>query len=681
MFDQVKRGGYDAEQVDDYLRRLSDAVAHIHEEMARDRRQVGVLQQELYETRVAADRTAETFLAASEAKAQLIEGATVRAEEILEHAYHKAGVDGNLHQLAIEELETIGATRVESADTDFPVRAEDRGRDDGGPNAGAGASVGLDDAKSQAADIVQLAQEDGEVILTAARGDADRARRDAEERVEDAKARADDMITKAEVEAALIVESAHKVWGEGEDSESATGSESERLTAVSMLAAASGEAERMRFDADALLATASGEAERIRSQAEDALATAADQAERTRGEAEASVASAREEAAAMAAAAAMADHEASLASSNEASLASSNAEAEAIVARARDEAVQITSSARKAAEAIRQAALDHDVAVEGQAASVLEAAQQELQAAHAEAAQLVRVGTEAAVDIREEARMKSEEVARQREAEQADRQQELLASEEKAAEVKHAAEESAAAILAEARADAERLVQQTEVELAGKQEELHATEEKTAELQRAGEESAAAIVSEAKANSELLAQQNGAQFDAQRQEVEAELEVRRAQLQTEAKAALEAEARDEFDRIVAEARMEAVAVVEDANEKAVGITAEAQAEHEDLLLRMRRLRALVDQMEASSLRARPPVDDEDGVVVVLAGVGKEDAVAIDDTDAPVRQSRYARRSASLPSLGKEAGKILEDMGSLRKEASRGKAKTVEGETA
>ena len=133
--------------------------------------------------------------------------------------------------------------------------------------------------------------------------------------------------------------------------------------------------------------------------------------------------------------------------------------------------------------------------------------------------------------------------------------------------------------------------------------------------------------------------------------------------------------------------MEASEVTARAQQEAAAVNREAEQEHEDLLMRLRRLRALVEQLEAGAEGADhplpsppppPPATEEpkEERVVVSLDDRAEDAApgAAVDGEVPrraMKQSRSARRSASLPSLGRDANKVLGDMSSLRKERPPG----------
>jgi cell division septum initiation protein DivIVA len=110
-FTTLKKGGYDLQEVHDYLDRLSIEVARIEEQLAISRTRVGEL-----EKRIKGDQDAETvvqtaFLAAAEVKSRMLEEAETRAAKIISNAEDAAGSAGNIDEAAAvaarQEAQTI----------------------------------------------------------------------------------------------------------------------------------------------------------------------------------------------------------------------------------------------------------------------------------------------------------------------------------------------------------------------------------------------------------------------------------------------------------------------------------------------------------------------------------------------------------------------------------------------
>ncbi len=110
-FTTLKKGGYDADEVHDYLDRLSLLVARVEEQLAIARTRVVEL-----EKRIKGDQDAETvvqtaFLAAAEAKSKMLQEAETRAAEIISAAESTAGAGSG----AADEAAAAAARREAEA--------------------------------------------------------------------------------------------------------------------------------------------------------------------------------------------------------------------------------------------------------------------------------------------------------------------------------------------------------------------------------------------------------------------------------------------------------------------------------------------------------------------------------------------------------------------------------------
>lgn len=111
-FTTLKKGGYDPDEVHEYLDRLSHDVARVEEQLAIERTRVGEL-----EKRIKGDQDAETvvqtaFLAAAEVKAKMLQDAETRAAEIISSAEQTAGggagsIDAAAAAAARQEAQSI----------------------------------------------------------------------------------------------------------------------------------------------------------------------------------------------------------------------------------------------------------------------------------------------------------------------------------------------------------------------------------------------------------------------------------------------------------------------------------------------------------------------------------------------------------------------------------------------
>ena len=125
--------------------------------------------------------------------------------------------------------------------------------------------------------------------------------------------------------------------------------------------------------------------------------------------------------------------------------------------------------------------------------------------------------------------------------------------------------------------------------------------------------------------------------------IEAEVRERARVDYEDAAGAIIREAEEQARRIVQEAREEADRVVGAARDEAEGLIAQAQANA-----------AVIEDRSGDALVV--DLTDRDGV---------DEA----DDDGSLRRTRYERRSASLPSLGEDASKVLKSLESLREDPS------------
>jgi DivIVA domain-containing protein len=123
-----------------------------------------------------------------------------------------------------------------------------------------------------------------------------------------------------------------------------------------------------------------------------------------------------------------------------------------------------------------------------------------------------------------------------------------------------------------------------------------------------------------------------------------------------------------------DAAAESARMLRSARLEAEGVLESAQVRHRDALTRLRELEQRIADIEAVAPRFEAGAADEPDIVVLLEETHElSQDLAADITlrdeesgaDPATKETRYSRRSARLPSLGKDANRVLADMGSLR----------------
>ncbi len=168
VFDVVKKGGYDQDQVDRFMERVADAALALEETLTASHATIRSLERQVENSKSAERAIDVAFVAASETRDRLIEDAEHRAEAILESARARAHDLSAPHRELEAERKTVDELRA---------RIERTRRD----------------AVAEAASLVEAARAQAQLIT------AD-ARRDALAALEESKKEANDWIEQAQAE-------------------------------------------------------------------------------------------------------------------------------------------------------------------------------------------------------------------------------------------------------------------------------------------------------------------------------------------------------------------------------------------------------------------------------------------------------------------------------------------------
>lgn len=168
VFDVVRKSGYDAAQVDRFMRRVAEAALEIEEELTANHAKIQGLERQLGLTKNAEAAVGVAFMAAAETKDRLMEDAERRAHEIVERA------------------------RRDADDLSQPRRDLELKRRE------------VNELAAHTELVKAKADDEADQLLGAARKQADRivaeARRDALAAIEESKKEADDWLKQAQAE-------------------------------------------------------------------------------------------------------------------------------------------------------------------------------------------------------------------------------------------------------------------------------------------------------------------------------------------------------------------------------------------------------------------------------------------------------------------------------------------------
>ena len=130
--------------------------------------------------------------------------------------------------------------------------------------------------------------------------------------------------------------------------------------------------------------------------------------------------------------------------------------------------------------------------------------------------------------------------------------------------------------------------------------------------------------------------------------------LRAERIETEARERARVDYEDAAGAIIREAEEQARRIVQEAREEADRVVGAARDEAE----------GLIAQAQANAAMS----EDRSGDALVV-NLTDRDGVDEADDDGSLRRTRYQRRSASLPSLGEDASKVLKSLESLRGDPS------------
>lgn len=123
-FETVRRGGYDADQVDEFMRHVTARALELEEQITAAHSKINALQRQIDGTKEAESAVGIAFLAAADAKHHLIEDAEKRATEIIDRARRESETirapDPEMLAMRSEAKKILeeAKRRYESADTE-----------------------------------------------------------------------------------------------------------------------------------------------------------------------------------------------------------------------------------------------------------------------------------------------------------------------------------------------------------------------------------------------------------------------------------------------------------------------------------------------------------------------------------------------------------------------------------
>jgi DivIVA domain-containing protein len=422
-FDGTRKGGFDRDQVNEFLGRVAKVLSKLESELSVSRRHASELQRQLDRARREAEEGSKSFLFAAELKQRLLTEAEERATEILQAAHGASGT----------------ADPADAVRNDLDLVRRRLGVEDGGagpevssPASGELAAAELEAARAEAAEILATAQGQADRIVAnaatrrdALHGEVEQALGEARqlllgatEKDADARAEAQRLLYTAarkENEARKLLESAGKKESEA------------RAEANRLIAATQSKAEKIRHDAEGRVGEANQTARKLVEEAGEEARRVVDEARR---EGEVILAKA-------------------------AAVRTEVDESKAEVERQQESA----SGDREAARSARERAEEESEAAQRakeEAEGVLVAAQ----AAESEAASAVVVEKEKADRLREEAAAKAEALQKSAKREAARLEASAKQERRRTIEAAHAA---AAEILDDARTEADKVLETSRI--------------------------------------------------------------------------------------------------------------------------------------------------------------------------------------------------------------------------
>lgn len=181
-FDTIRKGGFDRDQVSEYLERVARVLSKLESQLSVSRRHSTELQRQVTRAQREAEEGSKSFLFAAELKQRLIGEAEDRAAEILRSAHTSVGTD-HPEPATREDLELV-RRRSGLPEEDQGPKTTTASPDES--VEGASPSAELDAVRAEAREILARANDEAQQIAAAAeeRGAAFRA--EAEQALEDA---------------------------------------------------------------------------------------------------------------------------------------------------------------------------------------------------------------------------------------------------------------------------------------------------------------------------------------------------------------------------------------------------------------------------------------------------------------------------------------------------------------
>jgi len=177
-FEVVRRGGYDPAQVDAFMARIAREAFELEKELAVAHGKIHGLERRVEESRDAEQAVGVAFLAAADAKHNLIEDASKRAEEILERARREAAsLDEPRRQLEAREraaaallAEVEQARASADAEADQLLAAARRQAERIVAEARSDALAAIEESRKEAEDWIQQTKAEHQRVVLMLRG-------------------------------------------------------------------------------------------------------------------------------------------------------------------------------------------------------------------------------------------------------------------------------------------------------------------------------------------------------------------------------------------------------------------------------------------------------------------------------------------------------------------------------
>ncbi len=178
VFDLVRKGGYDSDQVDRFMARVAESALALEEQLTASHAKIRGLERQLAETK-SADRAVDVaFAAATDARDRLLEDAEKRAQAILEKAKREADdLSGPRQELELQRKEVdehlaraerVGRQADQEADRLLEAARTQAERIEA--EARRDALAALEESKKEAQDWVQQAQAEHQRVALMLRG-------------------------------------------------------------------------------------------------------------------------------------------------------------------------------------------------------------------------------------------------------------------------------------------------------------------------------------------------------------------------------------------------------------------------------------------------------------------------------------------------------------------------------